>query len=104
MRLSTRRAPQGRALGGTLGRALIIAAVLGGLAAGPALSKDKEQRDRPQERGHRVIHPAPRPQPYGYYPPYGYAQPYSYYQAPPPVIYVPPPSPGISLFFGFPRR
>jgi hypothetical protein len=51
-----------------------------------------------------VIHPVPRPQPYGYYPPYGYTQPYSYYQAPPPVVYVPPPSPGISLFFGFPRR
>jgi hypothetical protein len=36
--------------------------------------------------------------------PYGYAQPYGYYQAPPPVVYVPPPSPGISLFFGFPHR
>jgi hypothetical protein len=31
-------------------------------------------------------------------------QPYGYYQAPPPVVYVPPPSPGISLFFGFPHR
>jgi hypothetical protein len=104
MKPLTLRSQQGRSIVGKIALALTVAAVLGGLAAGPALSKEKEQRDRPQERGHRVIHPVPRPQPYGYYPPYGYTQPYSYYQAPPPVVYVPPPSPGISLFFGFPRR
>jgi hypothetical protein len=105
MKPLTLRAQQGRSIVGKIALALTVAAVLGGLAAGPALSKDKDRRERPPERGRRVIHPAPRSyQPYGYSQPYGYAQPYSYYQAPPPVVYVPPPSPGISLFFGFPRR
>jgi hypothetical protein len=94
-----------RSLVRTLGLALLVAALLGGLFPGPALSEDRDRRDRDQ-RNRRVYRPAPRyySQPYGYYQPYGYSQPYSYYQAPPPVVYVPPPSPGISLFFGFPRR
>ena len=96
---STLRAQQGRSIVGKIVLALTVAAVMGGLATGPALSDDHDRRDRPQERYrpahppvHRAYRPAPRPQPYGYY------------QAPPPVVYVPPPSPGISLFFGFPRR
>jgi len=94
MKPSTLRARQGRASVGKIVLALIVAAVLGGLAAGPALSDDHDQRDRDQKRNHKVYRPAPR----------YYSQPYGYYPPPPPVVYVPPPSPGISLFFGFPRR
>jgi hypothetical protein len=106
MRPSITQAPQGRASLGKIVLALTVAAVLGGLAPGPALSDDHDRRDRDQKRSHRVYRPAPR-----YSQPYGYAQPYGYYYptppvvyAPPPVVYAPPPSPGISLFFGFPIR
>ena len=103
MRLSTTRTQQGRSLVGTLGLALAGAAVMVGLALGPARSEDNDRRPVPQERAHhgyqpahRAYHPYQRAlQPHGYY-----APPRGYY-APPPVIYVPPPSPGISLFFGF---
>jgi hypothetical protein len=99
MSLSTPRAPQGRSLVGTLGLALAVAAVLVGLALGPALSKENERRSAPQGHAQRGHQPARRGyQPYGYYPP----PPVIY--APPPVVYVPPPSPGISLFFDLPIR
>jgi hypothetical protein len=108
MRPSTTRARQGRSITGKIVLALTVAAVLGGLSPGPALSDDHDRRERPQERGHRVYRPAYRAYPsysYGYYQPYGYYQaPPPVVYAPPPVVYVPPPSPGISLFFGFPRR
>jgi hypothetical protein len=97
---STLRARQGRSLAGKIVLALTVAAVLGGLAPGLAFSDDHDRRDRDQRRSRRVFRPAPRV----YVQPYGYAQPYGYYEAPPPVVYVPPPSPGISLFFGSPRR
>ena len=99
MRTSTTQARQGRARVGTIVLALLAAAAMVGFSMGPAFSDDHDQRDRDQKRGHRVYRPAPR-----VYPSYGFYQPYGYYQAPPPVVYVPPPSPGISLFFGFPRR
>jgi hypothetical protein len=103
MRLSTTRARQGRSLVRTLALVLAGAAVMVGLALGPARSDDNDRHPGPQERAqyghqpaHRAYHPHQRaPQPHGYY-----APPRGYY-APPPVIYVPPPSPGISLFFGF---
>ena len=108
MRPSTTRAQQGRSIAGKIVLALTVAAVLGGLSPGPALSDDHDQRDRGQKRGHQVYHPANRAYPsysYGYYHPYGYYQaPPPVVYAPPPVVYVPPPSPGISLFFGFPHR
>ena len=100
MRPSTPRTRQGRSSVGKIVLALTVAAVLGGLSPGPALSDDHDQRDRGQKRGHRVYRPAYRAPSYSY----GYSQPYGYYQAPPPVVYVPPPSPGISLFFGCPHR
>jgi hypothetical protein len=87
-----------RARGGRIVLALSVAVLLGALAPGPALSDDHDRRDRDKRHNHPVYRPAPR-----YVQPYGY-QPYGYYQAPPPVVYVPPPSPGISLFFGFPHR
>jgi hypothetical protein len=109
MRTSTTQAQQGRSLVGTIVLALTAAAVMVGLSLGPAFSDDHDRRDRPQERGHRVYHPAYRAYPsysYGYYQPNGYYQapPPPVVYAPPPVVYVPPPSPGISLFFGFPHR
>ncbi len=104
MSLSRSRATQGRSLVGTLGLALAVAAVMVGLALGPALSEDNARRPGPQERAHRAHQPAQHShQPYQRaHQPYGYYAPPPGYYAPPPVIYVPPPSPGISLFFGFP--
>jgi hypothetical protein len=90
MRPSTPRAPQGRSLVGTLGLALAVAVMLVGGSLGPALSDDHAQRNRQEERDWRAHHS--NPQAY---------KPYHYY-APPPVVYAPLPSPGISLFFGFP--
>ena len=95
----------------TLGLALAVAAVLVGGALAPAFSADYRQGNRYQERdwrGHQAYqwghHPARRA-----YPPYRRAYPAARYYAPPPVMYAPPPvvyaplpSPGISLFFGFP--
>ena len=99
MRTSTTQARQGRARVGTIVLALLAAAAMVGFSMGPAFSDDHDRRHGDQKRGRPVYRPAPRA-----YPSYGYYQPYGYYQAPPPVVYVPPPSPGISLFFGFPRR
>ena len=113
MRPSRPQAPQGRLRVATLGLALAVAAVLVGGALGPAFSADHTQRNRQQERDWRAHqtyqwaqHPAQRA-----YPPYQRAYPPARYYAPPPVMYAPPPvvyaplpSPGISLFFGFPIR
>jgi hypothetical protein len=85
--------------------------VLVGGALAPAFSEDYRQRNWQQERDWRAHqtyqwahHPARRA-----YPPYQRAYPAYRYYAPPPVMYAPPPvvyaplpSPGISLFFGFP--
>ena len=111
MRRSTPQVTQGRSRVATLGLALAVAAVLVGGSLGPALGDDHEQRNRQQERDWRAHqtyqwahHPAQRA-----YPPYQRAYPPARYYAPPPVMYAPPPvvyaplpSPGISLFFGFP--
>jgi hypothetical protein len=111
MRLSTPQATQGRSLVGQCALALAVAAVLVGGALAPAFSDDYQQRNRQQERDWRAHHtyqwahhPAQRA-----YPPYQRAYPPARYYAPPPVMYAPPPvvyaplpSPGISLFFGFP--
>jgi len=106
MRSSTPRAPQGRLRVATLGLALAVAAMLVGGALGPAFSDDHKQRNRQQERDWRAHQSYQRA-----YPPTRRAyQPYRYYApppvmyAPPPVVYAPLPSPGISLFFGFPIR
>ena len=113
MRRSTPQATQGRSLVGQCALALAVAAVLVGGALAPAVSADYKQRTRQPERDWRAHqayqwthHPAQRA-----YPPSRRAyQPYRYYApppvmyAPPPVVYAPLPSPGISLFFGFPIR
>jgi hypothetical protein len=104
MKPLTPRAQPGRSFAGTLGLALAVAAVLVGGALGPALSDDHKQRNRHQERdwqAHHAYqwthHPAQRT-----YPPARYYAPPPVMYAPPPVVYAPLPSPGISLFFGFP--
>jgi len=106
MRPSTPRVTQGRSLIGQCALALAVAAMLVGGAFGPAFSDDHRQGNRQQERNWRAHQTYQRA-----HPPYYYQrayQPYRYYApppvmyAPPPVVYAPLPSPGISLFFGFP--
>lgn len=104
MRPSTLQVTRGRPRVRTLGLALAVAAVLVGGALAPAFSDDYQQRNRQQERDWRAHqtyqwthHPAQRA-----YPSYRYYAPPPVMYAPPPVIYAPLPSPGISLFFGFP--
>ena len=109
--LLPRHAP-GRPIG-TLGLALAVAAVLVGGALAPAFGDEYTQRNRQQERDWRAHQSYQRAYP-GYqrayrpypraYPPVRYYAPPPVMYAPPPVVYAPLPSPGISLFFGFPIR
>ena len=85
-----------RSIVGKIMMGLVLAAMIGGIDVVPALAKDdhkrverhdngrSEHRGRGYDRG-RYVHGRDDYQPYGY--------------APPPVIYVPPPQPGISIFF-----
>ena len=107
MKPSTPRAQQGRSLIGQLGLALAVAAVLVGVSLGSALSDDNQRRDRQQERNWRAHQSYQRSHQSYYrraYQPYRYYAPPPVMYAPPPVVYAPLPSPGISLFFGFPFR
>jgi hypothetical protein len=78
---------------GKLLMALIFASVIGGLSAGPALS-DNDHRGKQGRHDNRSWHNNHGREVYR---PYRY-RPEPIY-APPPVIYVPLPSPGISIFF-----
>lgn len=83
---------------------LVLAAMIGSIDAAPALGKDKwgkhdkgryENRGRGNDRGHYVYERGRR-----VYRPYGYG--YGYRErvyVEPPVIYAPPPPPGIGIFF-----
>jgi hypothetical protein len=105
MRPSTPRVTQGRSLIGQCALALAVAAVLVGGALGPAFSADHRQGNRQQERNWRAHRTYQRTHPPYYqrtYQPYRYYAPPPVMYAPPPVVYAPLPSPGISLFFGFP--
>jgi hypothetical protein len=83
--------------------ALIFASVIGGISAGPALAKNDNKGHGPQQRGWQEDRN--RHDNRGWqdnrgrraYRPYRY-RPEPIY-APPPVIYAPDPSPGISIFF-----
>jgi hypothetical protein len=77
---------------------LVLAAMIGSIDVAPALGKD-DHKDKGRHDNGRYEHRGP-----GYdhgryergrrdYRPYGYGY------APPPVIYAPPPQPGISVFF-----
>ena len=77
--------------------ALIFASVIGGISAGPALGKNDNRGRGPQQRGWQDNR--------GWHDNYGRRayRPYRYgpapFYAPPPVVYAPYQSPGISLFF-----
>ena len=102
------RARHGRSTVGTIVMVLAFALVLGGLSVVPALGQDHGRRQGQQERGRyererqqeRGWHKRERYNRRGrrVYRPYGYAAPL---YAPPPVVYPPYQSPGISLFFPF---
>jgi len=96
-------------IGGRLALGLALAAAAGTMAAGPALGEENHRQGQQQARGHeRDGHEMDRRaggyrhgyQPRGYG--YGYGGPVIY--APPPVVYGPVPSPGISLVIPFSFR
>jgi hypothetical protein len=99
------RSAQGHTIG-KLGLALAVAAVLVGGALAPAFGDEYTQRHRQQERDWRAHQGYPQAyRPYSQaYPPARYYAPPPVMYSPPPVVYAPLPSPGISLFFGFPIR
>ena len=88
---------------GKLLMALIFASVIGGISAGSALGKNDNKGQGPQQRGwydDRSWHDNRRwhdNRGRRVYRPYRY-QPAPVY-APPPVVYAPFPSPGITIFF-----
>jgi hypothetical protein len=76
---------------------VVLAAMVGSVNVMPAFGEDGGRHDngRYEHRGrghdrHRNVHVRRD------YRPYGYSE--GYY-APPPVIYVPPPQPGVGIFF-----
>jgi len=80
---------------------LVLAAMVGSIDVGTALAKnDKHDKGRYEQRGrgHDRHH---RGHAYGhdrrYYGHYGHRE--RGYYPPPPVVYAPPPAPGISVFF-----
>jgi hypothetical protein len=67
---------------------LVLAAMVGSIDVVPAFARDEHGRYERRERGHerdRRWHDGRDYRPYGY--------------GPPPVIYAPEPSPGITIFF-----
>ena len=83
--------------------AIIFASVIGGISAGPALGKDDNRGHGPKQQGR---HDNRRWQDDRYRHDYRGREVYRSYRyqrepiyAPPPVIYAPEPSPGISIFF-----
>lgn len=74
---------------------LAVASVIGGLSVGPALGEDNDKRQGQQDRGGhaRDQHDDRNRQDNRY------RHDYQPIYAPPPVVYVPSPSPGITLFF-----
>ena len=74
---------------------LVLAAMIGSIDVAPALGKDGHERYEKRGRGHdrgRYVYVQGR----RVYRPYGYRE--RVYVSPP-VIYAPPPPPGISIFF-----
>ena len=87
--------------------ALIFASVIGGISAGPALGKNDNRGQGPQQRGY--YDDRGRYDNRGWYDnrgrrvyrPHGYYRPAPGY-GPPPAFVVPVPSPGIRIFLPFP--
>jgi hypothetical protein len=99
---STSRTWKFRSLAGRIMTGVVFAAMIGSISVLPALGDDDhgrrgrhdngryEHRERGHERGGRYVHGRRVYQSHGYR---------EGYYSPPPVIYVPPPEPGISIFF-----
>lgn len=88
-----------RSIAGKMMMGLALAAMVGSIDVAPALARDRgdrhdngryEHRGRGNDRGHYVRERGRR-----VYRHYGYREVY----VAPPVIYAPPPPPGISIFF-----
>jgi hypothetical protein len=75
---------------GKIAMALVFASAIGGMFIAPAFGRDNDRRGGHEERG-RYEHGRRGYQPRTYYGAPVYA--------PPPVVYAPAPSPGISLVF-----
>jgi hypothetical protein len=82
---------------GKIMMALIFASVIGGLSAGPALGANGHKGQGPKQQGRHDNRGWYDNRGRRVYRSYRY-QPQTIY-APPPVIYAPLPSPGISIFF-----
>lgn len=102
--MKTSNASKFKPLVGKIMMGLLLAAMIGSIDVAPALGKDDhgrggghdkgryEQRGRGPDRGHYVYERGRRVyRPYYY----GYSEPV---YVPPPVIYAPPPAPGISIW------
>jgi uncharacterized protein HemX len=106
MTTSVTRAKNVRATAGKMLLAVALASALGGLSVGPALGDD---RDRRQEQQNRAWHQEQQnrarqqEQERARYErdrrDFHRRQTYRPVYVPPPVVYAPAPSPGISLFF-----
>jgi hypothetical protein len=96
MQRATARAMGSRPVTGRLVLALVLAGVIGGVAAAPARADDERGRDPHErldrERAARDEWRDHRRRPV-------YVAPPSYVYAPPPVVYAPPPPSGINLIF-----
>jgi len=83
-------------IGSTVGKivmGLVLTAMIGSVSVVPALGEDNHKHDKGRyehkERGHEHDRGRAHYQTY---------HPYGYYYVPPPVVYAPPPQPGISIF------
>lgn len=97
MTTSMTRARNVRATAGKMLLAVALASTLGGLSVGPALADDRDRRQEQQNRAWqqeqaRARYERDRRD-------YHRRQTYRPVYVPPPVVYAPAPSPGISIFF-----
>jgi len=86
---------------GKIMMALIFASVIGGISAGPALGKNDNRGQGPQQRGYYDDRGRYDNRGRRVYRPHGYYRPAPGY-GPPPAFVVPVPSPGIRIFLPFP--
>ncbi|MDP9143202.1 MAG: hypothetical protein M3N43_00615 [Actinomycetota bacterium] len=106
MTTSMTRARNVRATAGKMLLAVALASTLGGLCAGPALADDRDRRHEQQNRAwHRQQQQRAwqQEQARARYErdrrDYHRRQTYRPVYVPPPIVYAPAPSPGISIFF-----
>jgi hypothetical protein len=100
-----RKGPMGTSIVGKFVTALLLASLIGGFSAAPAVADNYNRKPAPQHRGY-YDRGYDRHDYYYYhgrrvYRPRGYYRPGPAY-GPPPVYAVPVPPPGISIFLPFP--